>query len=143
MIAQCLALPHFFRQITFCQKSLVFATIAFVKGIHPKIVLNYGSHFFRLTNFPDFSSIFCSFPVFFKVLFYLKYGTIFAGFSLLLADFSSILFAVFQYNFFQIFPVLWVKFPDFSRLRKFPDFSRFSNPTGNHVELTNSFILMN
>ena len=47
---------------------------------------NHGSHFFGLTNFPDFSSIFCSFPVFFKVLFYLKYGTIFAGFSLLLAD---------------------------------------------------------
>ena len=43
-------------------------------------------HFFGLTNFPDFSSIFHSFPVFLKVLFYLKYGTIFAGFSLLLAD---------------------------------------------------------
>ena len=36
----------------------------------------HGSHFFELTNFPDFSSIFWSFPVFFKVLFYLKYGTI-------------------------------------------------------------------
>ena len=46
----------------------------------------HGSHFFRLTNFPDFSSILCSFPVFLKFIFYLKYGTIFAGFSLLLAD---------------------------------------------------------
>ena len=32
----------------------------------------HGFHFFRLTNFPDFSSIFCSFPVFFKVLLFLK-----------------------------------------------------------------------
>ena len=46
----------------------------------------HGSHFFGLTNFPDFSSTFCSFPVFFKVLFYLKYSTIFAVFSLFLAD---------------------------------------------------------
>ena len=29
----------------------------------------HGSHFYRLTNFPDFSSIFHSFPVLFKVLF--------------------------------------------------------------------------
>ena len=27
-----------------------------------------GSHFFSLTNFPYFSSMFCSFPAFFKVL---------------------------------------------------------------------------
>ena len=46
----------------------------------------HGSHFFGLTNSPDFSSIFHSFPVFLEVLFYLKYGAIFAGFSLLLAD---------------------------------------------------------
>ena len=46
----------------------------------------HGSHFFRPTNFPDCSSIFRSFPVFFEVHFCLKYGTIFAGFSLLLAD---------------------------------------------------------
>ena len=50
----------------------------------------HGSHFFGLTNFPDFS---LTFPVFFSVFqyflkffFYLKYGTIFAGFSLLQAD---------------------------------------------------------
>ena len=39
----------------------------------------HGSHFFGVTNFPDFSSIL-------KFFFYLKYGTIFAGFSLLLAE---------------------------------------------------------
>ena len=46
----------------------------------------YGSNFFRLTNFPDFSSIFLQFSSIFNVLFNIKDSTIFAGFSLLLAD---------------------------------------------------------
>ena len=33
------------------------------------LTISHGSHFLRLTNFPDFFSIFHSFPVFFKVLF--------------------------------------------------------------------------
>ena len=65
--------------IYYCQVSLLIPVGTFLFVTH-------GFHFFRLTNFPDFSSIFCSFPVLFKVLFYLKYDTIFTGFSLLLAD---------------------------------------------------------
>ena len=50
-----------------------------ITSIPLQIISTHGSHFFRLTNFPDFSIIFCSFPVFFKFLFYLKYGNIFTG----------------------------------------------------------------
>ena len=38
----------------------------------------HGSHFFGLTNFPDFSSFFCIFPVFFHKLFqYFSYFPVF------------------------------------------------------------------
>ena len=76
----------------------------------------HGSHFFRLTNFPDFSNIFRSFPVFYQVHFYLKHGTIFAGFSLLLTgNFPQL----FQY-YFQFSSII---FSDLSSiLGRFPDF---------------------
>ena len=100
---------------------------------------------------PTFPVFFSVFQYFLKFFFYLKYGTIFAGFSLLQADkfpwhfqhsfqFSSIIFSD--------FPVFWVKFPDFSNLHKipwlFPDwkmpshFSRFSlisSASGNYENI--------
>ena len=97
----------------------------------------HGSYFFRLTNFPDFSSIFHTvFEYFLKFFFYSKYCT---GWqiSLYLFQFSSIIFS--------FFPVFWVQFPDFSSLSKipwlFPDwkmlshFSRFYSPSGNHADI--------
>ena len=36
------------------------------------LAADHGSHFSGLTNFPDFSSIFHSFSVFFKVIFLFK-----------------------------------------------------------------------
>ena len=64
----------------------------------------HSSHFFRLTNFHNFSRVFHSFTSIFKVPFYLKYGTIFTGFSVLLADkfpkLFQYLFSIFQFNFF-------------------------------------------
>ena len=41
----------------------------------------HGSHFFGLTNFPDFSSFFCIFPVFFHKLFqyFLHFSSIFSS----------------------------------------------------------------
>ena len=87
--------------------------------------------------------VFFSFPVFFKVLFYLKYGVIFAGFSLLLADrFPWLFHYFFQFSSlsFSDFPVFLVRFPDFSSLSKIPwkmlfrfsRFSSFSSAGGNH-----------
>ena len=59
-----------------------------------------------MTNFPDFSSI-LQFAVSFKVLFYLKYGIIFAEFSLLLPDkFQQLLFSILQYIFSDFFSIL-------------------------------------
>ena len=90
------------------------------------------------TNFPDFSSIFHSFPVFFKVL-YVKCGTIFARVFTITGLQISLTFPVFSSIFFSDFPVLWVKFPPFPVLAKSPDwkilphFSRFSSLSGNHV----------
>ena len=52
--------------------------------------IHHGSHFFRLTNFPCFTGIFQ-----FSGIFNLKYGTIFAGSLLFLAD----KFSVFFFNF--------------------------------------------
>ena len=46
-----------------------------------KVLLLHGSHFFGLTNFPDFSSFFCIFPVFFHQLFqyFLHFSSIFSS----------------------------------------------------------------
>ena len=67
------------------------------------------------------------FLVFFTVFQYsetfFKYGTIFKGFHYYwltnFLNFSSIFFN-FPVHFFLIFPVFWVKFPDFSSLSKIP-----------------------
>ena len=90
--------------------------------------------------FPDFSSIFCHFPVFFNALFFqLKTWSILANNT----QFISISLKI-SIIFISSFPVFCVIFPDFSSLLKipwlFPDwkmpshffrFSRFSSPSGN------------
>ena len=67
----------------------------------------HGSHFFKLTNLPDFSSIFCRFPVLFKVHFLFKvWYHICRVFTITGWQFSlaiPVFFSIFQYNFSQIF----------------------------------------
>ena len=52
----------------------------------------HGSHFFGLTNFPDFSSFFCIFPVFFHKLFQYFFHKLFQYFP----HFSSVFFIGFS-----------------------------------------------
>ena len=78
------------------------------------------SHFFRLTNFPDFSHIFCSSSVFFffkfKVWYHIcRFFTV-AGWQICLT--FLVYFSIFQHYFFSDFPVFWVKFTDFSMTGK-------------------------
>ena len=80
----------------------------------------HGSHFFGVTNFPDISSTFFHFPVLFKVYCLFKvWRPISNGFLLFwLTNFQY--FSIFQAQKFPGFPVLWVKFPEFSSLIKIP-----------------------
>ena len=69
-----------------------------------KRMTKHGSHFLRLTNFPDFSSIFCSFPVFFKVHFLFKAWyhicRIFTITGWQISLTFPVFFSIFQYKFF-------------------------------------------
>ena len=84
---------------------------------------------FQTNKFPRLFQYFHSFPVFLKFFVCLRYGTIFAGFSLLLADkfpwIFQYIFSLFQCNFLLIFPVFRVRFlsKTFPVLTKFSDFS--------------------
>ena len=85
------------------------------------ISIYHGSHFFRVTNFPDFSCSPHSFPVFLQVLFSLySMVSYLQGFHYYWLTNFPVFFSNFQYHFFQIFPVVWVKFPNFSSLGKIP-----------------------
>ena len=58
----------------------------------------HGSHFFGLTNFPDFSSFFCIFPVFFHKLFqyFLHFSSIFSSTFPLFSPFFQCFFIGFS-----------------------------------------------
>ena len=117
----------------------------------------HGSHIFGLTNFPDFSSSFFPFSSIFFIILFNKFNKhkIYLTNTLQLNSqienknkdwlkchhFSSI-----WGKMSLIFPVFWVKFPDFSSLvkipRLFPDWKKFSYFSGFFQSVWEPWILV-